>query len=370
MLKIAWSDIYRHPLPKGHRFPMEKYDLLPEQLLYEGTITEENLFTPAPLGEQYIVNTHDLAYWHKLTNAGLSKSEIRKTGFPYSQSLVEREITIMNGTVKAAEFALEFGAAFNVAGGTHHACTDHGEGFCIWNDAAIAARDEVLSVVSHDLGNPLSAVRVSARVVTRLLEAGDTEGAAQHLEGIRDSVSQMERLIKDLLEVRRIESGRLKLVRRPEAVTELVEEAVRALRPVAEERGVALCTHLAPGLPDTVRVDADRIRQVFSNLIGNALKFHREGGRVTVGAAPVEQGVAFSVLDTGPGMTAEELPRVFDRFWQAQQQGSHGIGLGLAIAKGMTEAHGGHIRADSHEGSGCRFTFTIPADTADDVARS
>ena len=139
MLKIAWSAIYSHSLPENHRFPMIKYDLLPEQLIYEGTITEANLFTPTPLPEQYITNTHDTHYWHRLKHQQLTKSEIRKTGFPMSEQLVHREITIMQGTVQAALYALEYGVAFNIAGGTHHAFTDRGEGFCLLNDIAIGA---------------------------------------------------------------------------------------------------------------------------------------------------------------------------------------------------------------------------------------
>ena len=227
---------------------------------------------------------------------------------------------------------------------------------------AVAARDEVLGVVSHDLGNPLSAVRVSARVVTRLLEAGETAQAVVHLGAIRESVLQAERLIQDLLEVRRIESGRLKLVRRPELVGPLIDEAVRSHRPLADERGVTLRPEVRADLPATIVVDADRIRQVFSNLIGNALKFTPPGGTITVGADPGDDAVDFWVLDTGPGLDDRALSRVFDRFWQARQQGSHGIGLGLSIAKGMTEAHGGTIRVDSTPGEGSRFTFRIPVE--------
>jgi acetoin utilization deacetylase AcuC-like enzyme len=139
MLKIAWSEIYAHPLPENHRFPMIKYNLIPEQLLYEGTITEDNLFAPYPLEEQYILNTHDALYWHRLKNQQLSRTEIRKTGFPMSKQLVEREVTIMQGTLQAARYALEYGIGFNIAGGTHHAFTDRGEGFCLLNDIAIAA---------------------------------------------------------------------------------------------------------------------------------------------------------------------------------------------------------------------------------------
>lgn len=237
---------------------------------------------------------------------------------------------------------------------------------------AVAARDEVLSVVSHDLGNSLSAVRVAVRVLGRLLDEDRTEAAREQIDGIRTASFQMERLIRDLLEIRRIESGRLKLVRRPESPARLLEEAVRSLRPVAEERQVTLCRDPEPGpapdgassmeLPETIRVDADRIHQVFSNLIGNALKFTPTGGTVTVGATPREQTVEFWVQDTGPGLPPEHLEHVFDRFWQARQQGSHGIGLGLSIARGMTEAHGGEVRVESEVGRGSRFFFAIPRD--------
>jgi len=139
MLKIAWSPVFAHSLPEGHRFPMAKYDLLPEQLLYEGTITQDNLFAPAPLDEKYILATHQAAYWERLRSLQLSAAEIRKTGFPLSQQLVHREVVIMNGTLQAALFALQYGVGMNIAGGTHHAFSNRGEGFCLLNDMAIAA---------------------------------------------------------------------------------------------------------------------------------------------------------------------------------------------------------------------------------------
>ena len=139
MLKIAWHSCYKHPLPEGHRFPMAKYELLPQQLLYEGTVQDENFFQPKPLPEADILATHSEAYWQKLKTLALSPSEIRKTGFPLSESLVEREITIAQGTIDCALFAKQYGVALNIAGGTHHAFTERGEGFCLLNDVAIAA---------------------------------------------------------------------------------------------------------------------------------------------------------------------------------------------------------------------------------------
>lgn len=139
MLKIAWAPIYAHPLPENHRFPMEKYNLLPQQLLYEGTIKNENIFVPDQLPEEIILDTHSKSYWENLKHLTLSKSEVRKTGFPMSQELIEREITIAQGTLQAALFSLEFGISFNCAGGTHHAFTNRGEGVCLLNDIAISA---------------------------------------------------------------------------------------------------------------------------------------------------------------------------------------------------------------------------------------
>ena len=141
MLKIAWSDIYAHSLPANHRFPMEKYVLLPEQLIYEGTISETNLFVPKSLSEVQVLRTHDSDYWLKLKNQRLSRQEERKTGFPLSEELVERERIIMQGTVDAAKYALMHGIGMNIAGGTHHAFTNRGEGFCLLNDIAIAAHE-------------------------------------------------------------------------------------------------------------------------------------------------------------------------------------------------------------------------------------
>ena len=140
MLKIAWSSEYAHPLPPGHRFPMEKYELLPQQLMYEGTVSERNFFAPDAIDESLIVQVHDAQYWEKLKNLALSRSEERATGFPLSKELVNRETIIAGGSVRAALFALEYGISLNIAGGTHHAFTDRGEGFCLLNDIALASR--------------------------------------------------------------------------------------------------------------------------------------------------------------------------------------------------------------------------------------
>ena len=140
MLKIAYSEIYQHPLPEGHRFPMIKYELLPEQLLYEGTVTSDNFFEPKPAQVEDILEVHDKEYWEKLSQLNLTRSEERKTGFPLSERLVMRERIINQGTIDCALFALKYGISMNIAGGTHHAFTDHGEGFCLLNDIAMASQ--------------------------------------------------------------------------------------------------------------------------------------------------------------------------------------------------------------------------------------
>lgn len=139
MLKVAYHALYTHPLPEGHRFPMLKYELIPEQLIREGVIVSANLFSPEPLEEEVILWTHDKDYWHQLRDLTLSAKEVRRIGFPLSAQLVEREIRIAKGTIDGCHFAFEHGIAFNVVGGTHHAGTYWGEGFCLLNDQAIAS---------------------------------------------------------------------------------------------------------------------------------------------------------------------------------------------------------------------------------------
>ncbi len=140
MLKIAYHPIYKHPLPEGHRFPMEKYELLPKQLLHEGTCTKNNFFEPGAAEEKYILKAHTAQYYQDLTGLKIEPRAVRKTGFPLSEALVKREIIIAGGTIEACEFALQHGIAMNIAGGTHHAYSGHGEAFCLLNDQAIAAR--------------------------------------------------------------------------------------------------------------------------------------------------------------------------------------------------------------------------------------
>ena len=167
MLKVAWSPVYAHPLPEGHRFPMEKYNLIPEQLLYEGTLTQANFFEPAIQSEEDILTTHSADYFRKLQTQTLTTKEARKIGFPQSEELVLRERIINQGTLTAAHYARAHGVAMNVSGGTHHAFADRGEGFCLLNDIATAAnvllRDQIakrILIVDLDVhqGNGTAAI--------------------------------------------------------------------------------------------------------------------------------------------------------------------------------------------------------------------
>lgn len=138
-MKVAFRSEFAHPLPEGHRFPMEKYSLLPQQLMYENTVEEDAFFRPELVDLQWVLAVHDPEYVEKLNGLQLSRREERRTGFPLSKALVDREMYIAQGTIDCCKYAFDHGVALNIAGGTHHAYPDHGEGFCLYNDQAIAA---------------------------------------------------------------------------------------------------------------------------------------------------------------------------------------------------------------------------------------
>ncbi len=227
---------------------------------------------------------------------------------------------------------------------------------------AVQARDDVLAVVSHDLGNPLSAIRIGTTLLLKNVPPEERgKGGWLHLEGIRNSAEQMERLVNDLLEIKRVEAGQLALDHARHTAANLIDETIELFAPIAIERGVELDTRVR-NPHATLRCDRTRMLQVFSNLVGNALKFTPEGGRVEIGADATAAEVLFYVSDTGRGIAREDLPHVFDRFWRAQRAKREGIGLGLAIAKGIVQAHGGRIWADSTPGVGSIFHFALPLD--------
>ncbi|MBR9990520.1 MAG: hybrid sensor histidine kinase/response regulator [Gemmatimonadetes bacterium] len=221
-------------------------------------------------------------------------------------------------------------------------------------EAATRARDDVLATVSHDLKNPVGTIFTSASLLLDM--PLPPEAQKRQLEIIRRTAERMDRLIMDLLDVSSMEAGRFAVDAAPESLRSLIAEARDVFGPLATARNLELQAE-DPVREATVRADRNRVLQVMSNLIGNAIKFTPEGGCVTVTATPAENEVIFSVVDTGIGIAEEDLPRIFDRFWHAGKAG--GSGLGLAIAQGIIRAHGGTIRVESGDG-GTSFFFTLP----------
>jgi len=228
---------------------------------------------------------------------------------------------------------------------------------------ALEARDEVLGAVSHDLGNPLQAIFIGLEAMERS-RPGRAEGRPGqeefYLTAIRRSAEVMERLIQDLLEVRRMEGGHLELDAHPRPIGPLVEEALEMLTPLARVKNIRVVNGIpTAGLPE-VWVDGDRIQQVLSNLVGNAVKHTPENGEVHLTCEALSGELLVQVRDTGAGIPREDLGKVFDRFWRAGNRRGRGIGLGLAIARGIVRSHGGRIWAESEVGVGSVFSFSLP----------
>lgn len=223
---------------------------------------------------------------------------------------------------------------------------------------ASQVRDDVLGIVAHDLRNPLNSIVLQASLLQR--RAAEPEHPSRKsAELIERAANRMNRLIQDLLDVTRLEAGRLSLEHASVPTVQAVSDAIEAHKPQISAASLELQLDVAPDLPD-VWADRDRLLQVFENLIGNALKFTEPGGRITIGAAPRDGEVSFWVADTGSGIAAEDVPHLFNRFWQARKAGRRGAGLGLPIVEGIVEAHGGRIWVESAPGRGSTFFFTIP----------
>jgi len=223
---------------------------------------------------------------------------------------------------------------------------------------ATAAREEILAVVSHELRNPLNAVLL---VVDTLLEYHAepvSPRLRKQLETVRGSADQMRRLVQDLLDVTRIKTGHLGVHPLVQGSADLVDEAVRMLRPLADARSVQVESRVPRSLPP-VLADRQRVLQVLSNLVGNAIGHAPRGSTVFLDAVAAEGEVRFSVTDTGPGIAKEHLPHIFNPFWRAREE-EGGLGLGLAIARGIVEAHGGKVWAGSAQGGGTVFHFSLP----------
>jgi PAS domain S-box-containing protein len=237
---------------------------------------------------------------------------------------------------------------------------------------AIRARDDMMGIVSHDLRNPASAVKMLARSIqAEARERSDIPAdVVERVEIMQQAAVQIDALIQDLLDVTRLEAGRLTVARRNVAPAPLVEAALYSMRTLAESSGVELTASYDDDLP-LVYADPERVTQLLSNLVGNALKFTPAGGRVEVRVQPYGDGALVSVVDTGEGIPADQLPHVFDRFFQvtsSRMASRHGAGLGLPIARGIVEAHGGTIWIESAAGRGTTVRFTLPAPVGIDAS--
>jgi PAS domain S-box-containing protein len=223
---------------------------------------------------------------------------------------------------------------------------------------AVKTREDVLAVVSHDLKNPVTTISLAVHLLRRL-EGIDADKLREVADKIQRAVDRMLLLIADLLDFAKIDSGTFSVEPRPVQLANAIGPAIDGQKVLAEARQQTLEVRLPAALPE-VAVDARRIGQVISNLLGNAIKFTPEGGRIQVSARQQGNKIIVSVSDAGPGIRPEHLPRVFDRFWQAEGARDIGSGLGLSITRGIIDAHGGTIWVESQLGKGSSFYFTLP----------
>jgi signal transduction histidine kinase len=229
---------------------------------------------------------------------------------------------------------------------------------------SIQGREETLAIVSHDLKNPISAMQLSAKMTSELLTKQEPIGDVKKvifdlLKNIDTSATRAYRLIQDLLDFAKMESGTFSLHRTHCDTTALLESALSLLRPLSIAKKLELNAQPFAG-DGRLYCDQDRIIQVLSNLVGNAIKFTPPQGRITMSAESLPGEIHFSIQDTGPGITEEQRSHLFERYWQAQSTANQGTGLGLAISKGIVEAHGGKISVMSEVGKGSTFSFSLP----------
>ena len=234
----------------------------------------------------------------------------------------------------------------------------------LYDDAqqAITAREDMLKIVSHDLRNPLSTIGMTADLI-RDVQLPESE-RNRYLDMISRAGESMNRLIQDYLDVTRIKQGGIPVDLVPAKLSDIVDQTLDTMAPLAARSNVALESQLPADLPN-VKADPDRIVQLFSNLIGNALKFTPAGGAIWIRAERAGDKVRVSVRDTGPGIPVEQLNNIFVSLWQAKRGDRRGIGYGLKIVRGIVEAHGERLGVESSPGAGAEFWFTLSI--ADDV---
>lgn len=232
---------------------------------------------------------------------------------------------------------------------------------------AIKTREDVLAIVSHDLKNSVSIISLTGQMLRRV-EKIDAKRLHDFADKIELSTNQMKQLIGDLLDFSKIESGTFSVDVYDESLSDVLEPVISGVRTLTESRKQFFDAGLASDL-SAVSCDAARIGQVMSNLLGNAIKFTPEGGSIRVSATQKDDFVIVTVSDTGPGIPSDQLSKIFERYWQPKETQKQGSGLGLSIAKGIVEAHGGKIWAESVLGEGTKFHFTIPLATGETKPR-
>jgi two-component system, sensor histidine kinase and response regulator len=226
-------------------------------------------------------------------------------------------------------------------------------------EAAARAREEILSIVSHELGNPVMAVGTYASLLLRHAELAEDATVRKYATRQADAARKMERLLGDLLDTVRAERGALAIAKKPYPVSEVVDQLMAVMLPVAQRKFQTLTIDMPPA-PCTLCCDRDRIFQVLANLVGNAIKFTPKHGSIRVVVEVRGGEVIFSVKDTGPGILPDEVPHIFDRYWKASPTKQGGLGLGLAIAKDIVQAHAGRIWVEGQPGDGSTFYAAFP----------
>jgi signal transduction histidine kinase len=226
-------------------------------------------------------------------------------------------------------------------------------------EAVSRAREEAIAIVSHDLRNPISSIAANVDALKRKLQHRDPDGLMGRVEAVQRGIARMNSLVSDLLDTARIQAGSLSIAPHVEDVVAIVRQAGDLLQPLLAEKQQHLDLR-GPGHVLSAHCDRERVLQVLSNLVGNAIKFSPAEATITVEVSARANEVLVLVSDRGPGILAEQIPRIFEPYWQAAQERRQGLGLGLAIAKGIVEAHGTRIWAESQPGLGSQFFFTLP----------
>jgi signal transduction histidine kinase len=227
-------------------------------------------------------------------------------------------------------------------------------------DKTLTSREDTLAMVSHDLRGLLSGISMSAGLLKKIAKSVEPMAeVSRYAEIIERFGARMSRLIGDLIDIASIDAGKLSIVRAPHDVALLVRDSQETFQPAAAAHGIEVLCEIGSNIPP-VAIDEERILQVLSNLVGNALKFTEKGGKVSIRVEARDSDVRLSVADTGEGIPSDRLEKIFDRFFQNDSKGRRGLGLGLHIAKSIVEAHGGRIWAESTPGRGSTFFFTLP----------